>query len=113
MYLQLSQNQEQNRLMQTTRENTIQTIGSRLDKIEMTIRNAKNVKSFHLYRCWARRDEIQDGVQVRGRETHHILCSRPDHQGDYRDDDDDEEEDYDHHQHYVQRIPEHFLNMFF
>ena len=53
----------------------------------MTLRNAKNLKSFHLYRCWARWDEIQDGVQVRGRETHHILCSRPDHQGDYRDDD--------------------------
>ena len=96
MYLQLSENQEQNRLMQTTRENTIQTIGSRSDKIEMTIRNAKNLKSFHLYRCWARRDEIQDGVQVRGRETHHIVCSRPDHQGNYRDDDDDDY-DYDRH----------------
>ena len=61
-----------------------------------TTRNAKNLKSFHLYRCWARRDEIQDGVQVRGRETHHIVCSRPDHQGDYRDDDDDDY-DYDRH----------------
>ena len=95
MYLQLSENQEQNRLMQTTSKKTIQTISSRSDKIEMTIRNAKNLKSFHLYRCWARRDEIQDSVQVRGRETHHIVCSRPDNQGDYRDDDDDD--DYDRH----------------
>ena len=93
MYLQLSQNQEQNRFLQTTRENTIQTIGSTSVKIEMTIRNMKNLKSFHLYRCWARRDEIQDGVQVRGRETHHIVCSRPDNQGDYRDDDDDDYDD--------------------
>ena len=93
MYLQLSENQEQNRLMQTTSKKTIQTISSRSDKIEMTIRNAKNLKSFHLYRCWARRDEIQDGVQVRGRETHHIVCSRPNNQGDYRDDDDDDYDD--------------------
>ena len=93
MYLQLSENQEQNRLMQTTSKNTIQTISSRSDKIEMTIRNAKNLKSFHLYRCWARRDEIQDSVQVRGRETHHIVCSRPNNQGDYRDDDDDDYDD--------------------
>ena len=67
---------------------------------------------------------------MRGRETHHIVCSRPDHQGDYRDDDydrdyrdddddyfdydyrdDDDDHDYDRHQHYVLRIPEHLLNI--